>query len=106
MPISVQFLVSLARHQQYPFKLVDLLQTGWRLEEAICEFITSPICVLDSFNLAFRSRYSNQEALASQQAQTELRFALASICATTFSTERVHSKNLRQKLSRVMTRIA
>ena len=94
---------SSVRYRQYPFKLVDLLQSGAEQSAAAAAFLSAPACTLDNFSLEFRKRFPTLSEITSSLALKQLRLVLSSISGTTFETERAHSKNLRQKRSRVMT---
>ena len=93
----------LGRYRRYPLKLVHLLESAWQREEAIAQLLTAPACTLDPFSLHFRNQYPSAAAISGARAQAELTIMLSCISATTYGTERLHSKNLRQKRSRTMT---
>ena len=84
-------------------KLIDLLESGDAREQAIAEYLSAPSCLLDEFSQDFRRRHGTPESLRDDEARAELQLLFSTLIGNTFETERLHSKNLRQKRSRVMT---
>ena len=91
------------RSQGFPFRLLALLEEGPDLHQKAEEVLKQPTCMRDSFSANFLAKYNSVDKLLGQCAKNIL-FTLARLLrCSTFSTERLHSKNLRQAKSRTQT---
>ena len=95
-------LISL-RVSHLPFKLFILLDRDETLDTNAKALLDVPVCLRDSFSQRFLSKYNTVTLLKSNEVW-HLLFAIATQwLSTTYSTERIHSKNLRRAKSRALT---
>ena len=93
--------------QGYPYRLVQLLRRPDDANEDLHErclcFLSAPVCVLDSFSRTFREHHSSVDSIASEDGQQALHLLMKQLDLSTYSTERLHSKNARRVHARVWT---
>ena len=107
-PAAVVFQLIWIRTQTYPYKLFTLLEGGTEeaLREVANDILSSPTCAMDSFTKDMLRRYPDTEALISQEFRAILEIIAGQLQCSTFTTERLHSKNLRRTKMRVAVRRA
>ena len=89
------------RYASYPYRLIDILSPDPFIRDtAIAELMTAKLCMMDLFTKDFRNTYHTAAMINTPQCRTELHLILSSLWCTTFSTERVHSTNLRRLKAR------
>ena len=66
-------------------------------------FLSMPLCCLDEFSCHIRQQFHSERLLASSECQQILHLVLEHLDGSTYSTERVHSCNLRRARARTFT---
>eukprot|EP00971_Amphidinium_carterae_P196089 3890782-Amphidinium_carterae.2 len=90
---------------QCPYRIYNLLVRDEHLLERATELLALPPCCLDHFAAHMCKTYKTALELAGKEANSLLRqVATASMC-TTYTTERLHARNLRRVKSRAMTQV-
>ena len=87
----------------FPFKLAELIRPTADLELEALALLTARECSLDAFSSELRKRFPTVTALSSPSCLNMVRAMMSFYDVTTFSTERLHSKNSRRILSRRQT---
>ena len=87
------------RHSTWPFKTLAIPSHP----EVIPELLAESDCMLDAFTLAFRKRFSSEDAIQSESAQLLLHTLDAESSCDTVTTEREHASNLRRAKGNAQT---
>ena len=100
-----QAIIALTRVQfsQWAYRLSTLLGDTAAVEEEMLCFVSAPACGLDPFSVRLREQFGTVEALKSAKFQAMLAAYVHMQEGTTFSTERLHSRNARRTHARRMT---
>eukprot|EP00971_Amphidinium_carterae_P350212 6491436-Amphidinium_carterae.2 len=86
-----------------PYKVFLLVSSPENMHAIADEILATPLCLRDKFTKALVAQFNSREKLVSRECLSIL-FAIAQkIQLTTYSSERLHSKNLRRARSRVET---
>ena len=102
-PGAVAYQLVQKRVEGLPFSLLTLLGSGPDLAREAARLLSIPACMRDSFSAMFLNKFSSVELLLGPTAKHIL-FIFARRCkCSTYSTERLHSKNLRRAKSRAET---
>ena len=92
------------KYTWYPYKLIELLSKDlFTQHTAVAELLTAPSCTLDEYTASILSKWPDHESLVSNDCQSHIALVLGQIMATTFSTERLHSRTGRLSKHRHMT---
>eukprot|EP00971_Amphidinium_carterae_P197923 3928156-Amphidinium_carterae.1 len=103
-PAAVCNELIVLRCRRYPHKLFQLVGACADARDSMADAVlNTPPCLLDRFSKAFLDIYKNVEALTSAESICTLTALAHKAQLTTFSTERLHSRNLRQSRKRVET---
>ena len=103
-PASVVWQLAIRRCQGYPYKLFRFLSSNNAdFQQAFANEVLheTPSCMLDSWTRSFLSIHDTIEKLCSPEAQQILTLVAVAACGSTYSTERLHSCNLRRAKSRL-----
>ena len=103
-PAAVGYQLVWLRTCGLPYKLFTLLQGGANLAAVAEDILATPACILDTWSRSFLAHHSSVEALTGPQARAELVVIADSFLGTTYSTERLHSKNLRRSRDKQLRR--
>ena len=79
---------------QWPYRLAGLL--GPTSDEEIVSLLSAPPCTLDGLSAHLREKWGTAEAMQSQRFKAIVAAYVHVVEGSTFSTERVHSKNSRR----------
>ena len=85
--------------RRFPLRLLELLDTQGSAER----ISATPRCLLDDFSKRHLSEYASPETLDGVESRAILQSIMQQIDTHTFTTERLHSRNLRQCKSRLQT---
>eukprot|EP00971_Amphidinium_carterae_P333516 6468300-Amphidinium_carterae.4 len=86
-----------------PYKIFLLVSSPENMHAVADSILDTPLCLRDRFSKAFLARYNTREKLLSPECLSILFVIAQKIQLTTYSSERLHSKNLRRARSRVET---
>ena len=102
---SVIYQLVEIRLRGYPWKLFNLLsaRTVEARQQVARAVLQDPRCVYDRWTRCFLQRYSTEERILSQESLLLLELVARKARASTFSTEALHSRNLRRALARHST---
>ena len=104
-PATVWQLVCL-RTQHFPFKMFSLLQTEKRTMDYARELLATPHCLLDEMSSRLLAAYPTPFDLCHNETFLQTLSAVALVwTGTTYSTERLHSRNARQGRAAAHTNI-
>ena len=98
---AVMYQLMQLRLQGYPYKLFELLDPNLEKNTTAARLLGERACLRDSFTKAFLEKFSRSELLTSQESLLTLEIVARRAVGTTFSTERLHSKNLRRCRARL-----
>ena len=107
-PAATVYQLVVVRVRLFPYKLFGLLDAGDDRElfaAALLESRRTP-CLMDRFSATFLGRYDTVNKLLSPESIGTLALLATKIQLTTYSTERLHSKNLRRSKARVIAKRA
>eukprot|EP00971_Amphidinium_carterae_P349708 6491167-Amphidinium_carterae.2 len=90
---------------QCPYRMYKLLVRDEHLLERATEILALPPCCLDHFAAHMCKTYKTAHELAGKEASSLLRQVATAAMCTTYTTERLHAKNLRRVKSRAMTQV-
>eukprot|EP00971_Amphidinium_carterae_P212144 4209867-Amphidinium_carterae.1 len=91
------------RVKQYPYKLFQLLNRDNNIVELAETILQTPTCMQDSFTAHVLKKYNTSHKLAGEEAFVFLELVARKSMCTTYTTERLHSRNFRRAKSRTMT---
>eukprot|EP00971_Amphidinium_carterae_P318519 6330984-Amphidinium_carterae.1 len=89
---------------QCPYRIYSLLVRDEHLQERAAEILALPPCCLDHFAAHMCRTYKTASELAGEEVHALLRQVATTSMCTTYTTERLHARNLRRLKSRVMTK--
>ena len=89
---AVVFQLMVTRLKGYPYALLSVLDPGSR-DSAVAMALAAPRCMLDTWSRRFLEMFPGED-LKGQEAQAVLELVAEVGMGTTFSTERLHSRNL------------
>ena len=95
-PGAVGYQLVFLRTRGFPYKVFSLLEGGENLEAKALDILRTPACMLDSWSRSFLAEHSSVGELTGPRAKAELIVIADVFLGTTFTTERLHSKNLRR----------
>eukprot|EP00971_Amphidinium_carterae_P351788 6492280-Amphidinium_carterae.8 len=107
-PIATVWALLYIRTRGFPYSVFSLLKHTSEAEKLATArtLLATPRCMRDSFGKSFLETFNTEQLLLSECARQVLT-AIATITATTtFSTERLHSRNSRRARHRVHTHVA
>ena len=93
-PMAVLWQLLCTRFSTYPWKLFQLLSN--RSEDCATALLNERNCLKDEWSRAFLARYNTSEKLVGEECFQILSTVAVMLQTSTFSTERLHSVNLRQ----------
>ena len=102
-PSAVCFQLVLVRSQENPFALFKLLDPASDKDTLANQLLQTPPCTLDAFTKAFTHIFDTVDKVKGDDALEVLRLIAVQSRCSTYSTERLHSRNLRRAKSRAVT---
>eukprot|EP00971_Amphidinium_carterae_P334735 6470178-Amphidinium_carterae.2 len=100
---AVVFQLVSCRVKQAPYKLFQLLNRNTLVREQAEDLLRTPPCQRDPFTSHVFKKYRTPEELAGEEAFLFLALVARKCMCSTYTTERLHSRNLRRAKSRTMT---
>ena len=100
---SVAHQLIALRMAGFPYRMFTLIRDGADNALASDILAVSP-CLLDAWSRSFLQAHNTAEQLTGQQAKWELHILAEEFLGTTYTTERLHSKNLRRARDKQLRR--
>ena len=102
-PAGIVFQLVMVRVANFPYALFGLLERGVDRELVATALLSKPKCLRDTFSKSFLQKYCTPQALCGAEAIAVLKVLAKKALASIFTTERLHSKNLRRAKGRSNT---
>ena len=102
-PAAVCYQLLLLRCKGYPYKLFALLDTGSDKREVAQSLLDGPGCLKDKFSKDFLQQFPTVDLLTGKDSEFILRALGRQAFGSTYTTERLHSRNLKRTMARKST---